>query len=332
MRSRSPFISALRACSLAALSVLASRACAADQASDIPAWLAAHVGEAEGQITRTILDRARALHARKLGEGAIRNPCYFAMDATRPNDLGEGRLGRRFYVVCEADRSFRAIPAGHGSGRDLDGVADFANGRRCARNFGNALDSELTTGGAYTTAEVKASFKGYYRAAAGRDVPFLRSFVQFEGEGETANARQRAIGGHAAVTLKGVCLRRGPGDPHASLDGYVRFGTLVDYAGGRSNGCTSWSPSDVPQIVSLIKDEPTTLYIYPEAADIDAVARAVATGRPLAQAGPYWSAACLKEVRSPRFWSRQTLEPMLADYGRRHPAPPARPVPICKEP
>ena len=79
-----------------------------------------------------------------------------------------GAAGRRFYVICEADRSFRAISAGHGGGRDLNGVADFANGRRCAKNFGNAMDSELTAGGAYVTSETKTSFKGYYRVSASR--------------------------------------------------------------------------------------------------------------------------------------------------------------------
>ncbi len=332
MRFRLPPLASFKVASLAAVALLApSCLCATGQPSDVPAWLKDHVGEGEGQISRTVLDRARALHSHKVSEGAVRNPCYFAMDATRPNDLGDGRLGRRFYMVCEADRSFRAIPAGHGSGRDVDGVADFSNGRRCARNFGNAMDSDLTAGGAYVTAEVKSSFKGYYRAQAGRDEPFLRSFVQFDGEGGTANARQRAIGGHAAVTLKGVCLRREPGSPHANRDGYVPFGTRVDYAGGRSNGCTSWSASDVPQILSLIKDEPTTLYIYPEASDVDAVVRAVAASRPLTQAGLYWNAACLREIDSPRYWPKGTLEPMLAEYVRRHPPPPSRPMPFCKE-
>ena len=97
---------------------------AAGQLSDVPAWLQSHVGEGEGQIARVVLERARALYLQK----AIRNPCYFAMDATRPNG---GAVGRRFYIICEADRSFRAISAGHGGGRDLNGVADFANGRRC---------------------------------------------------------------------------------------------------------------------------------------------------------------------------------------------------------
>ena len=39
---------------------------------------------------------------------------------------------------------------------------------------------------------------------------------------------------------------------------------LVNYAGGRSNGCTSWSASDAEQIIPMMKDKPTTLYIYPE--------------------------------------------------------------------
>ena len=82
----------------------------------VPAWLEAHVGEGEGQIAPVVLERARALYQRK----GVRNPCYFAFDATRPHDLGGGGLGRRFYIICEAEQSFRAISAGHGGGRDLD--------------------------------------------------------------------------------------------------------------------------------------------------------------------------------------------------------------------
>ena len=109
----------------------------------------------------------------------------FAMDATRP-----GSLGRRFYIICEADRTFRAIPSGHGDGRNLEGVADFANGIRCAKNFSNAMDSQLTTGGPYVTAEIRTSFKGYYRDPGGNSVALMRSFVQFDGEGDAASARR----------------------------------------------------------------------------------------------------------------------------------------------
>src|SRR5512140_3633917 len=83
------------------------RSFAAWQPSGISAWLRTHVGEVECQIAQVVLQRAPALYLQKVSEGAVKNPCYFAMDATRP-----GRLGRRFYVICEADRSFRAIPAG----------------------------------------------------------------------------------------------------------------------------------------------------------------------------------------------------------------------------
>ena len=301
---------------------------AAGRPADIPAWLRPHVGEGEGQIAQIVLQRARALYLQKRSKGAVKSSCYFAMDATRPNDLGDG--GRRFYVICEANRSFRAISAGHGGGRDLKGVADFANGRRCAKNFGNAMDSELTAGGAYVTGETSASFKGYYRASAREDAVLVRSFVQFDGEGDTANARQRAIGGHAAMLLRGICRRKDPSSPYASRDGYVPFGKLVDYAGGRSDGCTSWSPSDAQQIIPMLKDNPTTLYIYPEAADIDAVAREAAAGRSPSHAGLYWNASCLKDIGSPKFWPKETLEPILARYKRDHPAPPAGPMPICK--
>jgi hypothetical protein len=296
------------------------RAFAAAQASDIADWLRAHVGEGEGQIAPVVLQRARALYLLKASDGAAKNPCYFAMDATRP--------GRRFYVICEADRSFRVISSGYGGGRLVNGK-NFANGKRCAKNFGNAMDSRLTTGGAYMTGEVITSFKGYYRAS-GKDAALIRSFVQFDGEGDTANAKQRDIGGHPAVLLRGVCRRKKPDSPYADPDGYVPYGTLEDYANGRSNGCTSWSRSDADQIIPMLKDKPTTLYIYPEAADIDAVAQAVKAGRPPSRAGLYWNAACLREIGSPKFWPKETLEPILVQYAKDHPEPPPQPTPMCK--
>jgi hypothetical protein len=63
---------------------------------------------------------------------------------------------------------------------------------------------ETATGGAYVTSEGITSFKGYYRGSTGKNAALIRSFVQFDGEGDTANARPRAIGGHPAVLLRGV--------------------------------------------------------------------------------------------------------------------------------
>lgn len=300
------------------------RSFAVEQSTDVPAWLQAHVGEGEGQIAPVVLQRARALYLKKVSEGTVKNPCYFAMDATRP-----GGFGRRFYVICEADRSFRAIPSGHGSGRNLAGIANFANGIECAKNFSNAMDSKLTTGGPYVTEETITSFKGYYRDGAGKYVAFTRPFVQFDGEGEAANARPRAIGGHPAVVFRGACLRKDPDSPYANSDGYVLFGKLVDYAGGRSNGCTSWSRSDASQVIPMM-NEPTALYIYPESQDIAAVAQAVKAGRSASRTGLYWNASCLREIGAPKFWPKETLEPILAQYKKDHPAPPAGSPPICK--
>jgi hypothetical protein len=296
-----------------------------EQPTGVPAWLQAHIGEGEGQIAQVVLQRARAFYLKKLSEGAVKNPCYFAMDATRP-----GGFARRFYVICEADRSFRAIPTGHGNGRNLQGTANFANGIECAKNFGNAMDSKLTTGGPYVTAETITSFKGYYRDGAGKYVAFSRSFVQFDGEGEAANARPRAIGGHPAAVFRGACLRKDADSPYANQDGYVLFGKLVDYPGGRSNGCTSWSRSDAEQVIPMMK-EPTTLYIYPESNDIAAVAQAVKAGRSPSRAGLYWNASCLKQIGAPKFWPKETLEPILAQYKKDHPAPPPGSIPICKQ-
>ena len=290
----------------------------------VPGWLKAHIGDGDGQIAPVVLQRARALYLQKLSAGAINNPCYFAMDATRP-----AGTGRRFYVICEANQTFRAVPTGHGNGRNVKGIADFSNGIRCAKNFSNAEDSKLTTGGAYVTAEIRTSFKGYYRAG-GKSVPLMRSFLQFDGEGDTANARPRAIGGHPAVIVSPVCRMKVPDSPYADEEGYVPFGKLIDYSAGRSNGCTSWFPADSERILPLAEGRPTTLYIYPESSDIVAVARALKAGQSLSKAGLYWNASCLKEIRIPNFWPRETLEPALIKLRPTGPPPPPRKLPICK--
>ena len=128
-----------------------------------------------------------------------------------------------------------------------------------------------------------------------------------------------------------MCRRKDPTSPHADQDGYVPFGKLVNYEAGRSDGCTSWSPADAEAIMAMVSNNPTTLYIYPESRDIDAVARAVEAGEAPSRAGLYWNAACLKDIGAPRFWRRETLEPIIARWREAHPAPPPQPLPICRE-
>ena len=126
-----------------------------------------------------------------------------------------------------------------------------------------------------------------------------------------------------------MCLRKDQDSPYANDEGYVLFGKLVNYAGGRSNGCTSWSASDAEQIIPLMK-EPTALYIDPESTDIAAIAQAVKAGRSPSRAGLYWNASCLKEIGTPKFWPKETLEPILVQYKKDHPPPPPGPMPMCK--
>ena len=301
---------------------------AAAQTSDVPAWLKAHVGTGEGKIAPIVLKRARALYQRKVAEGAVKNPCYFSMDATRPSTTRSGRVGRRFYIICEKDRSFRAISSGYGNGRKLR-RANFSNGRRCAKNFSNAEGSKLTTGGGYVTAETRTSFKGYYRLS-GKKRPFLRTFLLFDGEGDTANARERAIGGHPAVFLRWRCRYKNPKSPYADDDGYVPYGKLVNYTGGRSNGCTTWSRPESRQIIAMVEDNPTTLYIYPESGDINAVAKAVKKRKSLSRTGLYWNSTCLRAIRSPKFWPKETLQPIIDEWRKSLPKVTHRPLPICK--
>lgn len=315
------------ACLAAAMTAGLPLGClAAEQPSDIPGWLQSHIGKGEGQIASVVLKRARALYFQKLAAGVVNNPCYFAMDATRPNELGNGKLGKRFYTICEADRSFNAVPAGHGSGRSIKGSVNFSNGKTCAKNFGNALESNLTTGGAYVTAETRTSFKGYYRNSAKQNAFLLRSFVQFDGEGDTANARERTIGGHAAVVLKEIHYRKMSASPYANENGCVPVGTLLDYAGGRSNGCTTWSRADADQIIPLLAHA-TTVYIYPESQDIKAVAQAVSARQQPASKAIYWNASCLKQIGTPKFWSNEALGSVLARYRQE---PQTSPQPTCK--
>jgi len=77
-------------------------------------------------------------------------------------------------------------------------------------------------------------------------------------------------------------------------------------------GWGTWSPSDTRQIITMLKDNPTTAYIYPESRDIDTVAHATAARQSLSRANLYWNASCLTEIGSPKFRPRQTLEPILA--------------------
>lgn len=301
---------------------------AAEQSSEVPVWLKAHVGTGAGQIAPVVLKRARALYQHKVSEGVVKNACYFAMDATRPSTLRNGRVGRRFYVICETEKSFRAVSSGYGNGRKLR-RANFSNGRCCAKNFSNAEGSKLTTGGAYVTAETRTSFKGYYRRA-GKKTPLLRAFLLFYGEGDTANAGERAIGGHPAVFLRWRCRYKNPKSPYADKKGFVPYGRLVNYTGGRSNGCTTWSPAASKHILAMVKGNPTTLYIYPESSDINAIAKTVKNKKTLPGAGLYWNAACLRAIGAPKFWPKETLQPIIDDWRKSLPKRPWRPLPICK--
>ena len=297
------------------------------QTTDLPAWLRPHVGLEDGQIAPVVLERARAHYEEKQRQGAVKNPCYMAMDATRPSTLPNGQATRRFYVICEAGRTFKAMSSGYGNGRKLP-QANFSNGRQCARNFSNAEDSKLTAGGGYVTAETRTSFKGYL-GKPGKRTAFYRTFLLFDGDGETSNARERAIGGHRAAFVKWQCRVRDPSDRHADKDGYVPFGRLVDYTSGRSNGCTTWSKEATQHILRLVKGKPAALYIYPASDDIMAVADAVKSGVPLSRAGLYWNAACLKAIGAPKFWPKRTLQPVIRKWRKSLPKYPQRELPVC---
>lgn len=313
---------------LAALLAIGAGPGRAEQAP-LPGWLKAHVGTEAGQIAPLVLHRARALYGEKTRSGKVKNPCYFAMDATRPSADPDGAPGRRFYTICEGSKTFRATSAGYGNGRKL-AAADFSNARQCARHFSNAEGSKLTMGGEYVTAETRTSFKGYIREG-GALKPFSRTFLLFDGIGETSNARERAIGGHPAHFLKWQCRKEDPENPHADKDGWVYAGQIVNYTGGRSNGCTTWPIDAAAEIIARAKGRPTTLYIYPEGRDIEAVTRAVNARQGLEAAGTYWNASCLKTIGTPKFWPKRELQPIINAWRRALPKITPRELPICAE-
>jgi hypothetical protein len=105
---------------------------------------------------------------------------------------------------------------------------------------------------------------------------------------------------------------------------------LENYDGGRSNGCTTWSPTEAERIIAIVNDNPTTLYIYPAAADVEAVARAISAGRRPSSAGLYWNDSCLTEIGTPKFWSAKSLGPVIVEYKKAHPPGPEQPIPVCK--
>ncbi|MEP5152080.1 hypothetical protein [Planktotalea sp.] len=298
------------------------------QGTAVPTWLQHHVGYEDGKIAPIVLSRARALHQDKVRRGKVRNSCYLAMDATRPSTAPDGTPSRRFYTICENTRIFRASSSGYGNGRKL-ARANFSNGRTCAKNFSNAEGSKLTMGGAYVTAESRTSFKGMYREGS-QIKPFYRTFLLFDGEKETRNARERAIGGHQAMFLKWQCRMKMPQSRHADENGYVPFGRLVDYTSGRSNGCTTWSSEETAEILQRVNGNPTTLYIYPESRDINAVAQVARAGGSPAQQGLYWNATCLKEIGAPRFWPKRELQPVINRWRQSLPKQAPRELPICK--
>ena len=227
---------------IAAVAMLDTPRSFAAEPSDVPDWLRAYVGEGEGQIAPVVLQRARALYLQKANAGTAKNP------VTSPWTL----RAQAFQAIPYRAPVLRDLRGGAVVPRDLVGLRrrprsqgkNFANGRQCAKHFSNAMGSMLTTGGSLYDGRGDHVFQRLLSPLAGREMTLIRSFVQFDGERDTANARQREIGGHAAILLRGVCRRKKPDSPYADQEGYVPYGTVENYIDGRSSGCTSWSASD----------------------------------------------------------------------------------------
>jgi len=288
----------------------------AEPPGDVPDWLSQKVGLGENQIAPVVLERARAHYVDKVKNGQINGLCYMAMDATKPHRNDDGSVMNRFYLICESLGIYLPISAGHGSGVQYKDQ-DFSNGKKCGKNFSNASGSLLTMGGRYLTGNVIYSYKGMARdPKTGKFTEFSRPFVEYSGEGETADSASRNIGGHPSQLVTGGCFRHDPANARADKDGDVYYGDLVDYTDGRSNGCTSWNPEVAEFVVDVLKQNRGTLYIYPESADIAAVAKAVADQVKPESRGLYWNAECLSEIKQPTFLSSADYDGVFAKIAK----------------
>ena len=269
-----------------------------------PEWLKPDIGLDKNQIAPVVLERARIHYQNAKAEGRAKNPCYMAMDATRPHDTGDDLPNARFYIICEEQKIFLPVSAGHGGGIQYDDH-NFKNGRKCSQFFSNAVSSNLSMGGRYVTDEMYDSKKGFrVDPVTKEETPFSRVFIRWAGEGETSTSLERDIGGHAAEFISPDCYKYQPDSPYADPEGYVMYGEQVSYADGRSNGCTSWTQETTDFVATLVSGKPTSLYIYPESADIQAVRDQLAKKDSSAPM-PYWNEECLKEIGQPQFLSKE---------------------------
>jgi hypothetical protein len=181
------------------------------------------------------------------------------MDATRPSTGSDGGPGQRFYVICEAEETFRAVSSGYGNGRSLPGRT-FSNERECARNFSNAEGSNLTMGGAYLTAETRTSFKGYF-SDGGERVPFTApSFCSTA----WARRRTRASAKSAAMwrcSCAGSAATSDPESPHADDEGFVPYGRLVNYTAGAATAARHGRKTVADEIIALVEGSDDALHL-----------------------------------------------------------------------
>lgn len=276
--------------------------------SEIPAFLKNKIGEGPDQIAQVVLDRARKAYFTQTNKGKANNVCYMAMDATKPHLLNQKQsdagspvqIGHRLYLICESLGIFKALPAGHGGGINLskrDPTLNLKNGRHCAKYFGNVQDSNFTMGGLYLTGDTDIFFKGRLKQTDGSYCDFYRPFLNMVGEGETANAKQRAIGAHPAVLFNASKELCDLSSPHANRLGYVRYGEkLIEYSGGRTEGCIGLQPEIAPAILAIAQNHPMSIYIYPQKNDIQQMTDASVAEK------PYWNAECLKAIGSPVYF------------------------------
>ena len=121
-------------------------------------------------------------------------------------------------------------------------------------------------------------------------------------------------------------IPKAPGRLTVQRDSHCATNTTI------AHSCThAW---DVGEHIRRVLSEMSALgheRSTPKSTDIVAVARAMKAGRSPSRAGLYWNTSCLREIHSPNFWPRETLEPALVRYKEDHPPPRPQAPPMCRE-
>ena len=158
------------------------------------------------------------------------------MDATQ----AEQRRSRATVFTSSAEL-VRSFPRGFRSRRRMSSLNRRRRfrrvGSRCARNFGDAMDAELTIEQGLMCGVGKPLSKAIFHVSAREPPDFSTHSCGFTtAKAEPRDARRRAMTASRRGVGWTMCVKD-PDGPYADHDGYVPVGKVVDYAAATATSC-----------------------------------------------------------------------------------------------